>query len=575
MTYSSFFFYHFPDVPKREGEIYMKNKGKTRRIKMAAWTAFMLPLIGLLSNGIEIPPEGEVNEVAYHEEEVQYCATGPTTFFSGYAAMDANYFEQPKFVINYFNNLDLNMPTNNVGNCGYVGLTMLLSYYDTYWNGDIIPDIYNNPDETVISALDDPIYDSPGVTDFHADLFLDEEMPEPNEKSEPDYIDKYDEMEREAYSHYLDQMFGHVSDTLISKFYELALNRSQHWKYPIWDFQQKRNRKPSINVVGLQELTNRFFIDMGLLNGEAALETKRIYDYPQFSDIQDKRNALRNDAIEKLMHGQPILFQGTLSDDSKKEDPNARNNGGGGHIAVAYAYDEWTGYIIGHMGWKGTGTRMVPLDKAFETFDAFAFLDIKDTMEFTPKNYRFQWRGDRHAVDLYSHIHADELHRAKIDYGDSNYHALQCVCGDVCYEEHVFDKLVTLGQHTHAYECSCGAHSAPQAHVYDEIEMIDEHNHALKCDCGDVTYEGHVYDDVKRIDAQTHKAQCACGSVIYEPHTEDRTVYFNGDLHAYKCRRGEIVGFGSHFYYQRSLTESVCFLCGHVKHTKPPFMLEL
>ena len=553
----------------------MKNKGKTRRIKMAAWTAFMLPLIGLLSNGIEIPPEGEVNEVAYHEEEVQYCATGPTTFFSGYAAMDANYFEQPKFVINYFNNLDLNMPTNNVGNCGYVGLTMLLSYYDTYWNGDIIPDIYNNPDETVISALDDPIYDSPGVTDFHADLFLDEEMPEPNEKSEPDYIDKYDEMEREAYSHYLDQMFGHVSDTLISKFYELALNRSQHWKYPIWDFQQKRNRKPSINVVGLQELTNRFFIDMGLLNGEAALETKRIYDYPQFSDIQDKRNALRNDAIEKLMHGQPILFQGTLSDDSKKEDPNARNNGGGGHIAVAYAYDEWTGYIIGHMGWKGTGTRMVPLDKAFETFDAFAFLDIKDTMEFTPKNYRFQWRGDRHAVDLYSHIHADELHRAKIDYGDSNYHALQCVCGDVCYEEHVFDKLVTLGQHTHAYECSCGAHSAPQAHVYDEIEMIDEHNHALKCDCGDVTYEGHVYDDVKRIDAQTHKAQCACGSVIYEPHTEDRTVYFNGDLHAYKCRRGEIVGFGSHFYYQRSLTESVCFLCGHVKHTKPPFMLEL
>ena len=131
----------------------MKNKGKTRRIKMAAWTAFMLPLMGLLSNDMEIPPEGEVNEVAYHEEEVQYCASGPTTFFSGYAAMDANYFEQPKFVINYFNNLDLNMPTNNVGNCGYVALTMLLSYYDTYWNGDIIPDIYNNPNQTVISAL--------------------------------------------------------------------------------------------------------------------------------------------------------------------------------------------------------------------------------------------------------------------------------------------------------------------------------------------------------------------------------------------------------------------------------------
>lgn len=29
LTYASFFFYHFPDVPTKEGEISMENKGKT------------------------------------------------------------------------------------------------------------------------------------------------------------------------------------------------------------------------------------------------------------------------------------------------------------------------------------------------------------------------------------------------------------------------------------------------------------------------------------------------------------------------------------------------------------------
>ena len=550
----------------------MKNKGKTRRLKMAAWAAFMLPLIGLASNDVETHIDEKVDEVC-QEEEIQYCASGPTTFYSGFCAWDADYYEQPKFVFDYFSNLDLNMPTNNVGNCGYVALTMLLSYYDTYWNGDIIPAVYNNPNQTVISSLADDLFDSPGVTDYHAPLYL-KDMPEPDKNSDPKYIDEYDAMEYKAYSDYLESMLGRTGDTFISRLYEIALNRQKKWGSEIWQFNMKGHRKPAISVTGLKELARRYFIETGFVNGEAELEKKLIWDYSSLLKDEERQEALRTDVIEKLKTGQPVLLQGTLATDSQKDDPNAANNKGGAHMVVAYDYDGKNDQIIGHMGWKGTGTMKVYLDKAFESFDGFAWLDVKDTMQFTPKNYRFCWRSDIHAVDLDSHIHADELHRAKIDYGDSDYHALQCVCWDICYEEHSFDELVILDQHTHAYRCACGAISAAQPHAYGEIEMIDEHNHTLKCECGDVRYEEHAYDDVQRIDAITHVSRCACGSSVVEPHTGDLKVKYDIHQHAIKCRCGQIIGFEAHFYMQWSMTEARCWFCHQVKLIDPPFIIK-
>ena len=47
------------------------------------------------------------------------------------------------FMQAYYNNLNVNMGVNVKGSCGYVAMTMLLSYYDTYLNDDIISDEYD------------------------------------------------------------------------------------------------------------------------------------------------------------------------------------------------------------------------------------------------------------------------------------------------------------------------------------------------------------------------------------------------------------------------------------------------
>ena len=72
-------------------------------------------------------------------------------------------------VENYFYNLNHNFPENISGTCGYIGISMLLSYFDAYYNDDIINDIY-----TVSSISDNAnIYqlESPGINGlFHNHL---------------------------------------------------------------------------------------------------------------------------------------------------------------------------------------------------------------------------------------------------------------------------------------------------------------------------------------------------------------------------------------------------------------------
>lgn len=46
---------------------------------------------------------------------------------------------RPTFLSAYFDYLETNFGTNDKGSCVYVSIGMLLSYYDTFLNDDIIP----------------------------------------------------------------------------------------------------------------------------------------------------------------------------------------------------------------------------------------------------------------------------------------------------------------------------------------------------------------------------------------------------------------------------------------------------
>lgn len=62
----------------------------------------------------------------------------------------------------YFENLFDYIPYNSVGSCGYVALIAAMSYYDTFYNDDIIPSIYESGEYNAKNKSD-LRYKSPGV----------------------------------------------------------------------------------------------------------------------------------------------------------------------------------------------------------------------------------------------------------------------------------------------------------------------------------------------------------------------------------------------------------------------------
>lgn len=55
----------------------------------------------------------------------------------------SNLYSKNNFLEYYFYNLTQNLGDNISNACFFVGITMILSYFDTYYNDNIIPELYD------------------------------------------------------------------------------------------------------------------------------------------------------------------------------------------------------------------------------------------------------------------------------------------------------------------------------------------------------------------------------------------------------------------------------------------------
>ncbi|GEM_PF-3650298 len=396
------------------------------------------------------------------------------TPYDGYGAETADYFEQPGFAAEYFANLTEHFPTNNANNCGYVAAAMLLSYYDTYWNGSIIPNWFNNPMASRVH-LDDSHYSSPGVNDFYAPVWTERNPrmdPPEDGDNDSEYARRYYENEREAYHEYLDRMLAYTNDNIVSELYSIALDPA------VGAYRFDIEPKPLLNVVRMQTVVNHFLAKNGL-QGKIEMNAIKLLDFNNVTEKEEyQRELLRKEAISALKEGRPIVLSGKLSKYKYKDgiDGGGNSTSTSFHAVIAYGLDE-DYHIIGHMGWKGRDdySRAI-LDKEFEYFTGFAYLDISPELEFTPGNYRFYDHGFLNATDLPSHIHGN---RVVIDYGDSFFHVRQCICGDFYYEPHT-EAIEQVDDQFHRVYCEKCGHEEVAAH-----RIIPIHDVGWYCaDCG-------------------------------------------------------------------------------------------
>ena len=329
----------------------------------------------------------------------------------------------------YFSNLTTNYPTNNVGNCGYVAAAMLLSYYDTYWNPNFIPDQYNNSNLTELDSLDDKTFDSPGVNDIHEDLWVNyQPMTAPDENSPEWYKKKYQENEKAAYRDYLDRMLARQDESFVALLYQKAIEAG--------------TLKPSVNprtgtgIRSIQKIVNLYISQNEQLAGKVTLNFEEYSKMGDDLSEEEQRKIIRNKAINRLKKGQPLIFGGDT-------------HTGYGHICIAYAYDEVNDQIIIHTGWPGRENNRHVSTSDFLRFNDFAYLDVFSSLRSVPDNKRFKVGNEAYSChDLDSFVHKE----IAVAYQDEDFHALQCSCGKTKYEKHDF---VSIGSGTK--KCSkCG-----------------------------------------------------------------------------------------------------------------------
>lgn len=244
------------------------------------------------------------------------------------------------FKYEYFRGLTDNFGENVFNSCGYVAIGQLLSYYDTYLDDNIIDDKYD------IQSFGDGFdmisrHNSPGVLNDPPTISLTQKSPSL------------------SYLNYLksvrDQSF---QAELICQGNELGYFNTSY----------------SIDNCCRTNFEQR----MELL--DYYLAPKDItYDFV-YIDSQgesSKSDEVRKFTIEQIKKGNPVLL----------------NIGyffkpGGGHVAIAYDYDEEKDEVYCHMGWHdGSDTHQTPESKGMPCYYGALIIDFDSSSHRHSNNY--------------------------------------------------------------------------------------------------------------------------------------------------------------------------------------------
>lgn len=213
------------------------------------------------------------------------------------------------FASYYFSNLTTNFGDNIKGSCTLVAAEMLLSFYDTYWDDNIIDEKY---EQNSYLDEDSNIFEckvSPGTKN---DYFYDTNFNKKNFTTK--------------------EYWDYVVDTKDKLFHSYLIYEAE-MKYDL--YHENEDEPMGIWLDELLKLLNDYFFP----NNFGLFKKISIY-YSDFSPL-----LMRNSIIENVKNGVPVIVD-AFSEDGEE-----------GHSFIAYDYDEKLDEIICHSGWLNRNDR--------------------------------------------------------------------------------------------------------------------------------------------------------------------------------------------------------------------------
>lgn len=326
------------------------------------------------------------------------------------------------FKSSYFDNLTTNFGKNYKGSCGYVAIGMILSYYDTYLNDNIILEDYDIASEgysgDVVSRRNSPGIYKDNITKF-------------NNKSAVS-IDNYE---------YLDTIASMTSYSFHAKLIYKA------YIHGFYDFD---NDEPLLSTLYKRTTVLNDYLTSNLGYKKDEDYTIEYIDKELYPDESDK---VRKYAIEQVKNGYPVII-------SVKKDKSSDS----GHALVVYDYDEDTDQLYGHMGLDADRTHVTIESQNYTIYKSAMVLKFNQSHSHS-NNYVIKYTVNNKTTSTKYCFHNSRIDTRSIssthvyDYGYEKYsnskHKILCECGNYVLSSHVAGNTYKSGNVIYANCIHC------------------------------------------------------------------------------------------------------------------------
>ncbi len=241
----------------------------------------------------------------------------------------------------YFSELRTYFGRNVEETCSYVAAAMLLSYYDSFQNGDFIDEVYESSGNLINYGEDKMLFLSPGI----------KKEPDWNSTSYSSYESFVDDLADEYLHLKLIEIGKNVANAYDSEHSGSIYDTDGNIK--VSDDLSPSEIDWSVSIPKVAEITQTYLTQQGISSAEVTVNSLSYRDLMTENPTMSETEAdalIRQIAIEKVNEGIPIVYAGFSTDVS--------NNIVSGHALIAYdtiynsTLDNYT--LVFHTGWDNS-----------------------------------------------------------------------------------------------------------------------------------------------------------------------------------------------------------------------------
>ena len=391
-------------------------------------------------------------------------------------------------VVDHFSNLNIDngryCPPSEY-TCAYAAMSMLLSFYDSYWRDDIIDEAFDWKEGSYSSATDmlEYTFDARQETLKWAEWQLDK-----------------DNLAKDSFNAFSISYQGTFFESyLMSLGRTLGYHNSSDEEFLVWGYQ-------------MVDLLEHYLYNKRSMNEEKIA----VHIYRSF-DLGNSREDMLDLAATKIAAGSPVIYCGASINTQEIKIGTKAGDVVGAHAMIAYDVAS-NGDLLLHTGWINDEYTTSSATE-YQYFNMIIWLEInEDNLPHVCTNNYLDTATNTNvcACNIYYNTHpAHASHNYQYDEYDSNYHWEECYCGATNAKTGHSLSYINTSSSKHYENCSDCAYHAYVAHSCTTAVNISSTQHQMVCACGYVgSTVSHTAGRYKQYNASKHYVYCACGYLI-------------------------------------------------------------